>query len=235
MPITTVMFDLDGTLLPMDQEAFVKYYLGLLAKKMAPYGYEPKKLIDTIWKGVDAAVKNDGSVSNEEAFWNVARQLNGDKIINDKPVFDDFYENDFDAIRVSCGFAPEAADIIASLRKRGLRIILATNPIFPAPATRWRIQWAGLKFEDFDLVTTYENSRHCKPNPDYYRDILDKFGLRGEECVMVGNDVQEDMMARTLGVKVFLLTPCLIDRNNEDISVYPHGGYKELAAFLDSI
>lgn len=235
MPITTVMFDLDGTLLPMDPELFIKDYFGRIIRHMAPHGYEAQTLIDLLWKGTGAAIENDGSCSNEEIFWSVAKDMCGEKIIKDKPLFDEFYVKEFDKVKASCGFAPESAGIIASLKKRGLRVILATNPIFPAQATKWRIQWAGLKFEDFDLVTTYENSCHCKPNTDYYRDILARFDLKGEECIMVGNDVQEDMIARTLGMKVFLLTPCLIDRNNEDISVYPHGGYKELADFLDTI
>ena len=29
--LTTILFDLDGTLLPMDQEVFVKDYLGRMA------------------------------------------------------------------------------------------------------------------------------------------------------------------------------------------------------------
>lgn len=235
MPVTTVMFDLDGTLLPMDLEAFVKDYFGRLARKMAPHGYEPKKLTDTIMNGIGAMVKNDGSCTNEEAFWKTAVAMNGEKIVRDKPLFDDFYENDFDAVKSSCGFAPEASRIVRSLKVRGLRVVLATNPIFPARATKWRIQWTGLEYEDFELVTAYENSRHCKPNPDYYRDILQELDLRAEECVMVGNDVQEDMIARTLGMKVFLLTPCMINRSGEDISAYPHGGFKELSEFLENI
>ena len=235
MPITTVMFDLDGTLLPMDLDAFVKDYFGRLAAKMAPHGYEPKKLMDTIMSGIGSMVKNDGSCSNEDAFWKTAVAMSGQKIADDIDIFTDFYENDFDAVKASCGFAPEAAQIVRGLNARGLRVVLATNPIFPARATMWRIQWAGLEPEDFELVTTYENSRHCKPNPDYYRDILSELGLKGEECVMVGNDVQEDMIAESLGMRVFLLTPCMIDRCGTDISVYPHGGFKELAEFLENI
>mgnify|MGYP000081149430 CR=1 FL=1 len=49
----TILFDLDGTLLPMDQDAFVKYYMGLLAQKMAPHGYEPEKLVEAVWKEED--------------------------------------------------------------------------------------------------------------------------------------------------------------------------------------
>ena len=67
--IKHVLFDLDGTLLPMDQNEFVKYYMPLLAKRFVKYGMEPKALIGTIWKGVEAMVLNDGSTTNEDAFW----------------------------------------------------------------------------------------------------------------------------------------------------------------------
>ena len=46
--LKAVLFDLDGTLLPMDQDAFVEGYFGLLARKMIPYGYEPEKLVKAI-------------------------------------------------------------------------------------------------------------------------------------------------------------------------------------------
>ena len=59
MKITTVLFDLDGTLLPMDQDLFTKGYFKLLAAKLAPYGYEPKQLIDAVWAGTAAMLKND--------------------------------------------------------------------------------------------------------------------------------------------------------------------------------
>ncbi|MBQ8143906.1 MAG: HAD family hydrolase, partial [Butyricicoccus sp.] len=69
MQIKAVLFDLDGTLLPMDQDKFVEVYFGLLAKRLAPHGYEPKALIHAIGMGIRAMVQNDGSKRNEEAFW----------------------------------------------------------------------------------------------------------------------------------------------------------------------
>ena len=50
---------------------------------------------------------------------------------------------------------------------------------------------------------------------------------------MVGNDVGEDMIARELGMQVFLLTDCLINKDNVDISQFPHGSFEELLAFID--
>ena len=115
----------------------------------------------------------------------------------------------------------------------GYRVALATNPLFPAIATHSRVRWAGLQPEDFDHITTYENSSFCKPNPLYYREILDRLGLRAEECVMVGNDALEDVAAAKLGLPVFLLTHSLIEREGVDVNKLPHGGFEELKIWLD--
>ena len=235
MQITTVLFDLDGTLLPMDQDEFVKYYFGLLAKKLAPHGYDPQTLIKAIWAGTGAMVKNDGSCTNEEAFWNCFTALMGEDARKDEPLFREFYEKEFSGAKAACGFNPEAAKAIYAIRDNGYHIILATNPLFPAIATENRTRWAGLQPEDFELYTTYENSRHCKPNPAYFQDILDRLGLRAEECLMVGNDAKEDLIAGTLGMKVFLLTDCLINKDNTDISGCPQGSFRELLAFIDTL
>jgi HAD superfamily hydrolase (TIGR01549 family) len=230
-----ILFDLDGTLLPMDQEAFTKRYFQLLAAKLAPRGYDPKKLIDGIWAGTAAMVKNDGSCTNEEAFWNRFAAIFGEHAREDEPVFDAFYHNEFSGVKDACGFNEKAAETVHRLHQKGYRIALATNPLFPAVATGNRIRWAGLKPEDFELYTTYENSRFCKPNPKYYQAIADQLGVKAEECLMIGNDVTEDMIAETLGMKVFLLTDCLINKENRDISRYPHGSFEQLMEYIDSI
>ncbi len=233
--ITTVFFDLDGTLLPMDQEKFVKSYLGRMAKKMAPHGYELEMLVKSVWMGTGAMVKNDGSATNETVFWNVFDQLFGRDTRVDEPLFEEFYRNEFQAVKDDCGFDPRAAEAIRQIKALGLRTVLATNPLFPPIATHSRVRWAGLGPEDFEFITTYDNSCFCKPNPDYYREILGKLNLKAEECVMVGNDVNEDMVARELGMKVFLLTDCILNKDNKDISQYPCGSFPELLDYIWSL
>ena len=235
MKITTVLFDLDGTLLPMDQDAFVKAYFGLLAKKLAPHGYEADRLIPAIWSGTKAMVMNSGKVTNEEAFWDDFTRTYRADARKDIPLFDEYYRTDFQQVQAVCGFHEGAAQTVALVKELGLRVALATNPIFPAVATESRIRWAGLQPEDFELYTTYENSNYCKPNPDYYRTILKHLCVKPEECLMVGNDVGEDMVAAKLGMQVFLLTDCLINKHNEDISQYPHGSFPELMAFIKKL
>ncbi len=230
--IKTVLFDLDGTLLPMDQEKFTKAYFKQLAKRVAPLGYEPKTLVSAVWKGTAAMIANDGSCTNEQAFWKSFEKDYGEKALEDKPIFDDFYKTEFQNAKSDCGFNPFVKDTIAKIKEMGYRTALATNPIFPSVATESRIRWAGLNPDDFEIYTTYENSTHCKPNTEYYKDVLQTIGCDADECIMVGNNVDEDMIAETLGMKVFLITDCLINDQNKDISVYPNGSFPELLDYI---
>ena len=230
-----ILFDLDGTLLPMDQEVFVKDYLGRMAAFLAPHGYDPQSLIKAVWAGTGAMVKNDGKALNEDVFWYVFNSILGKDAKQDLALFEEFYRTEFQKAKDSCGFNPAAVEAIRQIKDMGYRLILATNPLFPAIATYSRARWAGLNPEDFELITTYENSRFCKPNPDYYREILGKIALDGSQCLMVGNDVGEDMIAGTLGMKTFLLTDCLINKTAEDISQYPNGGFPELLHYIRSL
>lgn len=221
--ITTVLFDLDGTLLPMDNDLFTKYYFKLLCKRLIPYGYEPQALIDAIWGGTAAMVKNDGSRTNEEVFWLAFAQLLGDRVYEVRPIIEDFYTHEFNEAKVVCGYNAELVQLVRELKEKGLRVVLATNPIFPSFATENRIRWAGLQPDDFELYTTYENIGFSKPNPEYYAEILRRIGVPPEECIMVGNDAVEDTAAQKLGMEVFLLTDCLLNKDGRDIEQYPHG------------
>ena len=233
--IKTVLFDMDGTLLPMDTKLFEKLYFKTLAAKVAPLGYEPSKLIGGVLAGLDAMIANDGSVTNDVAFWKVFSGIFGQKAYNDIPSFDQYYQTDFVAAKAACGFNAKAVDIVKRLNKCGTQVVLATNPLFPLVAQQARISWAGLSESHFALITHYANSHYCKPNIGYYEEIVATLGLNPAECLMVGNDVNEDMIASRLGMKVFLVTDCLINANNLDISAYPHGNFDDLEQYLRAI
>lgn len=227
-----IFFDLDGTLLPMDQDKFVKAYFTALAKKLIPLGYEPNTIAESVWKATVAMIKNDGEKTNEEVFWKEFSKIYGEKVYSDIPVFENFYENEFDNLKNFCGFNPLANKVVKLAKSKNYRLILATNPVFPPIATQTRARWAGLNPDDFEYITTYDNSKFCKPNPKYYNEILEKLGLKAEETLMVGNDISEDMVAKTIGIDVFLLTDCLINKTNEDISEYPNGNFEDLIEYI---
>ena len=99
--IKTILFDLDGTLLPMDQDVFVKSYFGRLAKKAAPYGYETGRLVSVIWKGTEAMVKNDGSALNEEVFWEVFAENYCSEALKEKLYLMNFMKKNFRRLRLT--------------------------------------------------------------------------------------------------------------------------------------
>lgn len=226
--ITAVLFDLDGTLLPMSTEEFTGAYFRLLAQKAAPYGYEPKTLVDAVWKGTKAMVENDGSMENDARFWQAFAWELGEDIRKLRPVFDQFYAQEFHGAKAATQANPLAKEAVESLKARGYQVVLATNPLFPAVGVATRLSWIGLEPGDFQLVTSYENCSYCKPNPAYFSQVLERLGKRPEECLMVGNDVREDgLAARQAGLSVYLITDCLENAGGAEASGFAQGSFPE--------
>ena len=235
MGIQHILFDLDGTLLPMVQDEFVKFYMPLLAKAYLSKGVpvEPKKFIGAVWAGYEAMVKNDGSRTNREAFWSYIDPELPIGAEESEKIAEEFYGGEFNQAVCTTRPTPLADQIVKTVKGKGLGTYLATNPVFPRCATMNRIRWAGLEAEDFSLITTYETCSFCKPNPEYYKKILDTFSLDPAECLMVGNDVGEDLSIRTLGVKTFLVTDTMENKSNLPIETEYQGSLKELLEFVE--
>lgn len=234
--MNTFIFDLDGTLLPMPSiEKFLEAYLKAVSMKMLPYGFEPQKLVKALMAGTQLMINNDGSMTNESRFWEEFERVLGEGVRKYEEVFEDFYHNEFAMAKTATYSHPLADACIQRLKEKGYRLILATNPVFPKVATYTRMLWAGLKPEDFELITTYEFSSYCKPNLEYYNEILKITGIDPKDCIMVGNDVTEDMCAARLGMDTFLLTECLICPEGEDITGFKQGGFDDLYALIESL
>lgn len=232
--IQTVLFDLDGTILPLDQDTFIKTYFGLLAKTLSPR-YPAERLMPAMMAGVEAMLRNNGEVTNEAVFWKTFSAVYGEDVTGDLTAFDAFYRHEFHGAKAVCGCNPKAADTVRRLKAAGFCVALATSPVFPAVATEARIRWAGLEPGDFAYITTYENSHYCKPNPAYYREVAEALHCPSEACLMVGNDVVDDMEAERAGMKVFLLTDNLLNREGKDIDRYPKGSYDALLAYVSRL
>lgn len=233
--VRAILFDLDGTFLPMDQDEFMKTYFSRLTARMAEYGYEPKKLVDTLWNGTLRMMGNDGSATNEEVFWKYFCEVYGEDARNDEPIFREFYATEFSCAKAVCGIQPQAPELVAFLKSKGVKLIMATNPMFPKVATDLRIEWAGLKPEDFDMCTVYEDFNYGKPNPEYFAEIMRRAGLKPEDCIMVGNDLSEDYAATAVGIRTYIVTDNLIDRKNRGLDGIEHGTFDEMVWFLKSL
>ena len=150
--LNTILFDLDGTLAPFQQDEFVRVYFGLLVRRLVPMGYDGEKLVRALWKGVDAMIGNSGAVTNRQVFWECFTQEMGMQALALETILDDFYATDFDGARSCLTARTDRSGLIRSLRRRGYGVVLATNPIFPAVAIETRLGWVGLSQADFDYV-----------------------------------------------------------------------------------
>ncbi len=230
--LQAILFDLDGTLLPMDYDRFARGYFHLLYEAAAPFGYEKESFLKAMMLGIGAMTKNDGKKTNADAFWDSFGAATGKDARHLIPHFEVFYETEFHKCKAFVGENPRAKEAVALARRKAEKVILATNPMFPPVGVRSRLSWLGLSPEDFDQVTDYETCHFCKPNPAYFTEILENEGLSPEHCLMIGNNVQEDTeAAAAAGIPGFLVTDCLM--NEKDVLPdCPQGSFSDLINFL---
>jgi len=222
------LFDLDGTLLPLDEEDFKQLYFSELKKVFIDLGMDGDLALHSLMKGLDAMWRNTGKKTNEDLFWDVfAKDMphsHSNQVLKER--FIQFYENDFDVAKPSAKQSPYAKKIINLLKAHDKKIVLATNPVFPVVAVKKRLEWAGLDYDMFDFVTTYEGSSFCKPKHAYYQEILDAIDEEPGRCLMIGNDVREDMIAKEMGMDTYLVTECLKNPDNRSIEEFDKGSLK---------
>lgn len=205
-----ILFDLDGTLLPLDEKLFVDIYFTELSKVFSEYNIESNKLVEAIWTATHEIIKNDGKKTNEEAFWEKFKSIINIDLSNVKEVLEKFYANEFFTKLKKCSAENNLAKVAVNLaKKNGRKVVLATNPVFPIDALV-RLKWTGLDIDDFDYVTHYSNSSFSKPNPKYYLDLCEKLDVEPKECLMIGNDERQDIFAASsAGMNCYLVTDYL--------------------------
>ena len=236
--LDTIMFDLDGTLVRFIQDEFLNTYFKELAKVFHNLGLDSQKSIKGVWVGTKTMVLNDGSVLNTRRFWDAFSEymnISGEQLKNVEAACENFYSNEFNIARSVVKESEIPKRIVRTMTERGYSVVLATNPYFPPCAVDSRLGWIGLDRNDFILVTHYENSSFCKPNPEYYRQVLSKIGKTPEQCIMIGNNPAEDMCASELGMEVFLVTDFIENEAGVDITPYRRGTIEDLESYLMSL
>ena len=221
--MNTVLFDLDGTLLPMNMDDFMDTYFKALESRFETLGFDPEKIKECFWNVFEKYFSDDGKKLERRKRIKIEREMTK------------FYKSDFQVARFNTRPDSLANECVDLLKSKGYQIVVATNPLYPQVATYERLSWAGFEPDEFLHVTTYENSCFSKPNLNYYRHLLKTLDKDAEDCLMVGNDVDEDMCALEIGMDVFLLNECLINSKKKDISQYKKGNWKVFREYIDTL
>lgn len=227
-----VCFDLDGTLLPMDIDEFMKAYFERIARYAASCGLDPGLFMKALKGGTQAmALSNDDRV-NKDVFWEAFDDIYGrDNLagFDANAMADRFYEEDF--AHIGDGFVGNAnvPRVLQTLVEKGYSLVLTTMPMFPLRAVQHRLGWAGADPGLFQRITTYENSKTTKPRQTYFAENLAAMGLRGEDVLVVGNNTMEDLSFLDLGADAYLVTDWLLDPVGFDLGTVRHGSFAEFA------
>jgi len=223
-----IFFDLDGTLLEMHTEPFVHGYLKELGKYVGKH-YDAETILALIWDATKAMIQSDEpSKTNEQVFIERFQQKSGIKQEEIWPTFNAFYREVFPSLSHLTNPSPWAKKLVDAAKSKGYRIAVTTNPVFPREAIHSRLAWIELTPDDFELVTVYEETHFTKPHLGYYKEVCDKMGMDPKDCIMVGNHMQEDMVASELGMKTFLVTNYMEDRGEPVYHVDQRGTLEEL-------
>ena len=236
--VNTILFDLDGTLARFSQDDFIRVYFAGLHKVFVKLGLDADTAVKAVWAGTKAMVLNDGSVLNTQRFWGAFSDIMGVKgkqLEAVEEACDSFYTNEFNVVKSIVQPCKIPAKLVREMSAKGYYVVLATNPLFPPCAIDSRLGWIGLSRQDFKLITHYENSTFCKPDPAYYHEVLTKIGKSPRECLMVGNHPVEDMCAVKLGMEVFLITDFMENESGVDITAFRRGTIEDLEIYLTSM
>ncbi|MBC7343467.1 MAG: HAD family hydrolase [Clostridia bacterium] len=208
-----LLWDLDGTLLPADSELLIREYLTLLANEVS-FLVDPKVFITELqnatWKMITGG---NGLETNETLFWKEFIPRINLKRSALEPLLNQFYQQKYNLLASLVKPSPMSLRCIEAAIEHGYVNVLATNPVFPLVALKQRLKWINLDESHFALITSLENMHYCKPKLEYYAEILRLLKAEPNQCLMIGNDVDEDLVAGNLGMATFLLEGYVLNRN----------------------
>lgn len=209
-----MLFDLDGTLLPMDTDHFLEQYVRQITPHFA-HLVEPKMFSRQLLASSYATIGNPAAeLTNQEKFIADFFPKIGREPEELMPLFEQFYRDHFSKLNKYTSPSPLARELVELALQNGHKIVLATNPIFPKEAVWQRMTWAGVADLPWHLVTSYENTHFCKPNPNYFVELLSQLSAEPKDCLHFGNDLDEDMAAAQLGIPVVIVDDYLINRHD---------------------
>lgn len=232
--INTFLFDLDGTLLPMDFDKFMELYIYNMGKYFKDL-ISTEELRDSILAATEKMIKTKDNEKNVDTFMNYFETLVDGDIEKYKTMFDSFYDSLFENVKPSTYPSEYMRKSVDLLKDKGYEIVIATNPLFPLKANYHRIRWAGFKPSEFSHITSFEENSYCKPHIEFYEEVLSSINKTPEECMMVGNDVFDDLPAGKLGLETYLISNCMLNKYNQENTANNTGTYEEFYEYVKTL
>ncbi len=197
-----VLFDLDGTLLDINMNEFLKSYF----EKLMPFlkRWIKGDVYKIVMTSTDYMINEINGDLNQKKFlykFSLLSGLSEDKV---DEIFQKFYKIEFPKLNILGRPVPKAREILLRIHNEGYTLVLATNSLFPLIAVKERMKWAKIEDIPFSLITTAENMHYAKPYKEYYLEILDFFNANPKEAIMIGDDFELDISpAKSIGIDAY--------------------------------
>jgi FMN phosphatase YigB (HAD superfamily) len=205
--ITTLLFDLDDTLLGNDLDSFLPAYFRKLAAEFADLPGGDRVTQETV-NATRAMIGNaDPARVLLDVFSDCFSDATGWAPETWGPRFDRFIVDGYRSLQSLTTRRPAARAVLDWAFAHNYEVAIATNPLFRLPALRERLRWAGVDDYPFAHISSIETSHFAKPHPEYYAEILGRLGRRPDQALMVGNDWRNDIEpAARLGLRTYRIT-----------------------------
>jgi HAD superfamily hydrolase (TIGR01549 family) len=206
--ITTLLFDIDNTLLKFDELDFMPIYTKLIHRyfhdEMPDFNNFVRIFLESTYKMVEKDPQGLTTLSRfEHDFMKHFETLKASDI---HERFLHFYQNEFNQLKQI--MKPDIfAKPLLTLAANHFTLVAATNPLFPSIANEIRLNWGGIGRNNihWNEITSADDYHFAKPHIEYYQEILDRLNKDPFECLMIGNDPVNDMIAGKIQIKTFLI------------------------------
>ena len=231
----TLLLDLDNTLLDSNMDTFIPAYFQALSGFLKDQ-VEPELMLSALLSGTRKMMaSNDASRTLQQVFDDEFFPKIGLVREEFQPIIDRFYEEVFPTLSYLTAPRPEAVELVEWALAQGMRLAVATNPLFPLAAIHHRMRWAGLPPEQvpFLVVSAYETFHFTKPNPAYFAEVLGRLGWPDGPVLMVGDDTGNDLPGATaLGLATYWINASDVDAPS-GISLAGRGSIGDLRPWLE--
>lgn len=230
----TLLLDLDDTLLNTNLQSFIPAYFQALTNELAPQ-ITPTLMFRALIAGTQKMNENaDFTKTLREVFdEEFYPQIEVERGKLDSAI-ENFYDNIFPTLQNLTSPKQGAKEFVEWAFTQKFHIAIATDPLLPTKATHQRLRWAGFEPAQFEIVSAYENFHFSKTYAAYYAEVLGRMGWSDTPILMVGNDMDRDILpAKKLGIKTFLVDvePASTSKGEADSA----GSLSDLRLWLESI